>query len=158
MHLPLVFQHWVENQQEFFSNSTKRDHHKLHRHEDAINWLFRFGLVLASLLVVLDFALPHSETYSHWHHWLIVVMGTAPAIAAAMGGYAEKMAFAAQERRYRWMSALFTRAQSKLVKLLRDNHVHEAQQLIFELGKEALEENGDWVLLHRERTPDYRKS
>ena len=28
---------------------------------------------------------------------------------------------------------------------------HEAQELLIELGKEALGENGDWMLLHRER-------
>jgi hypothetical protein len=154
----LVLKHWVEDQQGFFSRATARDHHKLHRHERTVDCLFISGLLLAALVVVLDFALPHSEAYSHWHHWLIVVMGTAPAMAAAMGGYAEKMAFAPQERRYRWMSDLFTRAQKKLPELLRENRLHDAQQLILDLGKEALEENGDWVLLHRERTPDYRKN
>jgi hypothetical protein len=35
--------------------------------------------------------------------------------------------------------------------MLKDRHYQPAQHLIEELGKEALEENGDWVLLHRER-------
>jgi len=29
-----------------------------------------------------------------------------------------------------------------------------AQQLLLDLGCEALEENGDWVMLHREKTAD----
>ena len=79
-------------------------------------------------------------------------MGTAPAIAAAIGGYAEKMAFSVQAKRYQWMSALYTRASSKLDPLLEPNQLSAAQELIRELGKEALEENGDWVSMRRERS------
>jgi alpha-galactosidase/6-phospho-beta-glucosidase family protein len=52
------------------------------------------------------------------------------------------------------MSALFTRAYKQLQALLDQNKLSEAQQVIRELGKEALEEHGDWVMVHRERTPD----
>lgn len=84
-------------------------------------------------------------------------MGTAPAIAAALGGYAEKMAFAAQQKRYRWMRDLFARANTQLEKFLDAGRLHEAQRLILDLGKEALEENGDWVMIHREREMEVPK-
>jgi hypothetical protein len=66
------------------------------------------------------------------------------------------MAFSAQAKRYEWMSALFARAGKKLRALVDQGQLSEAQQLIRELGKEALEENGDWVIVHRERTPEVR--
>ncbi len=147
-----VLLHWVEDQQNFFSGATKRDRKNLARHERIAKSLFVFGMMLAIAVFCLHFSEFHeSESYTHLHHWLIVIMGAAPAIAAAMGGYAEKMAFSAQAKRYQWMSALFTRATAQLKGLLDQNNLSAAQELIRELGKEALEEEGDWVMTHRER-------
>ena len=84
-------------------------------------------------------------------------MGLTPAIAAAMGGYAERMAFAPQAKRYRWMAELFTRTEARLHAAIAAHNTGDAQQLIRELGSEALEENGDWVLMHRERPPEAPK-
>ena len=148
----LVFPHWVKHQCQYFEGATNRDHKKLKRHEHTVNWLFGFGLLLAIAVVILHSRFHDSEVYQHWYHWLIVIMGTAPAIAAAMGGYAEKMAFSAQAKRYRWMHVLFARASMQLQAFLNQSALREAQQLILDLGKEALEENGDWVIIHRERT------
>jgi hypothetical protein len=148
-----VLEHWVEAQRRFFSNATVRDSQKLGRHEHWVERLFALGLALAILVVILDLIVHESSGYLRWHHWLIIAMGTAPAIAAAMEGYAEKLAFSVQAKRYQWMSALFTRASAQLQELLGPDQLSEAQQLICELGKEALEENGDWVMIHRERIP-----
>ena len=67
------------------------------------------------------------------------------------------MAFSAQAKRYDWMKALFDRAANQLTSLLARKDHAGAQQLIFDLGKEALEENGDWVMIHREKTADVYK-
>jgi len=155
--IELVCEHWVMAQRMYFGYATVRDHRKLRRHELTVNWLFGFGLVFATIVIFLHSNFGHLETYEHLHHWLIVIMGTAPAIAAAMGGYAEKMAFSAQTKRYRWMQGLFARASKRLETLLSEGRLHEAQQLILDLGKEALEENGDWVMIHREREMEVPK-
>ena len=55
------------------------------------------------------------------------------------------------------MKALFDRAASQLRELLDHKDWARAQELILDLGKEALEENGDWVMIHRERTADVYK-
>jgi hypothetical protein len=83
-------------------------------------------------------------------------MGMLPALAAAIAGYAEKMALSPQSKSYQWMKALFQRADDELGKLLHNQNWSEAQNLILDLGKEALEKNGDWVVVHRERTPEVR--
>lgn len=49
------------------------------------------------------------------------------------------------------MGRLFATAEARLRELIRDNNYQGVQHLIAALGKEALVENGDWVLLHRER-------
>ena len=49
------------------------------------------------------------------------------------------------------MSEIFSRAEDSLQGLLKAGDFEESHELIKELGQEALAENGDWVLLHRER-------
>jgi hypothetical protein len=85
------------------------------------------------------------------HELWILVLGMLPALAAAAGAYGEFMAYSAQAKRYEWMAALFARAFKRLDELVKDKKFDRARQLLFHLGKEALAENGNWVLLHRER-------
>ncbi len=155
--LEFVVKHWIDNQRGFFDRATTRDHGKLARRGNLAKSLFGFGLVLAVLVVALHLLVPDFGKSSHWRHLLIVVMGMTPAIAAAISGYAEKMAFSAQAKRYDWMKALFDRAANQLTNLVEKKDGAGAQQLIFDLGKEALEENGDWVMIHREKTEDVYK-
>ncbi len=150
----LVLPHWIEAQFEFFKRRTGDNRRSHEWRESGMNGFFGAGLGIAILVVVLDLYLPRSGFYPGVHHWLIVGMGTMPAIAAALGGFAEKMAFSEQAKRYRWMSGLFERARRKLDEFLEENQLKKAQDLIRDLGKEALVENGDWVMAHREREID----
>jgi len=152
-----ILEHWVEHQRAFFDRAKKRDHDKLKVREFMSQSLFAFGLALAVLVVFLHVSLPGFGESSRGRSLLIVVMAISPAIAAALGGCAEKMAFPGQAKRYEWMKALFDRAASQLRELLDHKDWARAQELILDLGKEALEENGDWVMIHRERTADVYK-
>ncbi|HXD30972.1 MAG TPA: hypothetical protein VN643_07645 [Pyrinomonadaceae bacterium] len=153
--LTLIAENWIEDQRNFFS--TSKDHRRLIRHERTAKVLFFFGLLLAAVVVIMHFLSPEFGEHSFWRHSLIVIMGITPAIAAAIGGYAEKMAYSAQAKRYDWMNSLYDRAAVQLAKLMEQQDAQGARQLIFDLGKEALEENGDWVMIHRERTADVYK-
>jgi hypothetical protein len=52
------------------------------------------------------------------------------------------------------MNVLYTRARDQLRQLLQAGKYDAARDVLRELGLEALVENGDWVLLHRERPLD----
>ena len=43
----------------------------------------------------------------------------------------------------------------RLRRVLEEGDFETFRHLLFDLGKEALRENGDWVLLHRERPLDF---
>ena len=49
------------------------------------------------------------------------------------------------------MREIFERAENKLEGYLAIDDLDTARHLIWELGKESLAENGEWVLMHRER-------
>ena len=149
----VVVPNWVEDQQGFFERATRRDHDKIQRHERWGLWLLGGGLV-AGAIVAASQLTNGGGLAPNWHHGLIVAMGFAPAIAAAIGGYAERLAFSPQAKRYHWMAELFARAETLISDAVRVSDITGARQVILELGKEALGENGDWVLMHRERPPE----
>jgi hypothetical protein len=75
-------------------------------------------------------------------------------IAVAAGlrhGYVQQLAYSEHAKQYGRMAELFDTAERHLAQMLEKGDHHHAAELLRELGEEALEENGDWVLLHRER-------
>ena len=48
------------------------------------------------------------------------------------------------------MSQIFRRVGGRVKDLLKQGRIEDARETFRELGIEALEENGDWLLLHRE--------
>ena len=111
--------------------------------------LLVLSLGLAVVLLVLDRLLGEMEEWAHT--MLVMVASLAPAFAAALEAYAEKMAHSEQAKQFHWMSMLFSRASRRLTESLGQGNLDEARIVIQELGEEALAENGDWVSLHRQR-------
>ncbi|MFX4263626.1 hypothetical protein ACOBQJ_15680 [Pelotomaculum propionicicum] len=147
----LTLDHWVLDQRKYYKKTSSRDHSKLKRQETMVYGFFLAGLAIAILVFFLDISSSHTDSLKLIHHILIVAMGLAPALAAALDGYAEKMAFAAQNKVYKRMYNLFDRASVQLRSMWENSDLDCARSLIRELGREALQENSDWVLLHRER-------
>ncbi|MDX6289044.1 MAG: hypothetical protein QOH42_843 [Blastocatellia bacterium] len=155
----LVLQHWVIDQAKYFAKAAKRDHQKLERYEPYVKVLLRISVgmtVLVTAARLLPYPWRHElmESLEHNHglHALLLALISLPAIGAAMlHGYIEKRALSEHAKQYSRMGIIFSNARQPLIKMLKDQHYQRAQHLIEELGKEALEENGDWVLLHRER-------
>jgi hypothetical protein len=157
--LELVLRHWVADQSRFFVKAAKRDHDKLERYEPYVKALLRIGIVV-TVVVTLALLIPHPWRHEanelieghHGLHGLLLSLISLPAIGAALlHGYIEKRALSEHAKRYSRMSMIFSNAQERLSQLIKEGQYAQAQDLIEELGKEALEENGDWVLLHRER-------
>jgi len=154
----LALQYWVTDQSNYFAKVAKRDHEKLERYEPYVGALLKIGVGVAVLAMV-ALLLPHPwrdelKTSMHHHHlhaWLLALMSM-PAIGAALlHGYVEKRALSEHAKQYTRMAIVFSNARARLRQLISERKGQEAQDLIEELGKEALVENGDWVLLHRER-------
>jgi hypothetical protein len=110
-----------------------------------------------SIAIVLALYIFHPELFKIrnfdelWHPLMIILIHIAPAIAAAFIGYAEKMALLQQSKRYSRMSQLLKNAGDNLKKSLDNNDFIRSKRILLKLGNEILIENGDWVLLHRER-------
>ncbi len=140
--LNLVLKYWVEDQSKYFAKSAHRAHETLHGHERTITLLFAAALLLAA---VQAFAfIEHNEI-------LLLGVGVFPVIAALLHSYLQKNAFAEHKRQYDRMSVFYHRATVHLTKLMDEDRLADARSFLAELGREALVENGDWILMHRDR-------
>ncbi|NOY67009.1 MAG: hypothetical protein GXP13_06330 [Gammaproteobacteria bacterium] len=143
----LVQKAWIENQGEWFTSKIKENKSKTRKTMLEYSFLATLAITFTSALLVTmipDFAVMEPVR----NEILIVLMGLLPAGAAVYEHYSSKMAFEEHEKQYELMAHLFTRAKDQLDNT--DNGL-QAKRIIFEIGKEALAGNGDWLLIHRDR-------
>jgi hypothetical protein len=152
---PNVFmlKQWVDDQRNYFTRNAQAQNERVKKLERHSDWLYGTGLFASVTVSVLWNFLEHS---SKLHHILIVIMGFTPVVAALWIKYSESIGLKAQCKQYARFAAIFNRARKHMEAL--EQKVPEEKErhqrithLIQELGKEALIENGDWVLLRRER-------
>ena len=141
----LVLKYWIKGQLRYFIKVARREKRLLRCHERLVGAFVVLGLALALTIPFLQ------QLDKPLYGLLLVAAGMAPVTAGLIQGYIEKRALAEHLKRYDRMVGLFRRARRRLVALLRAGDRIAAQQLILTLGREALAENGDWVILHRER-------
>lgn len=139
--LRLVLNEWVEGQRRFFERTLKRDQRRLKWQKWIVRLLFGASLVLSGIQILV------TTRYDPLIFW----MGMVLVIAGLIAGYGERRALAEQIKQYAQIGTVFALAEQRLRDLLDAGEQAQALDLIEELGKEALRENGDWVLLHRER-------
>ena len=151
-HPELALQYWVGGQASYYSDRAQSQRKRLHVFERSSQLFLGAGLIATAILVVFWGRL---ESLPSWHRWLVVLMGFAPIGAALWETYAERLGLRTQVNQYVRFAGIFRRASRFAEQLDRnptrhDRH-HALVALLRELGREALMENGDWVLLLRER-------
>jgi hypothetical protein len=104
-------------------------------------------LVLGAVLLALWYSLEVSKRldpryFESWPDaWRMVLMGLSAVAAGLIYGYAEVMALSDESKQYARMEKIFGSALQN----------PSGPELLEALGKEALAENGEWVLMHREK-------
>lgn len=145
---------WVDEQAVYFERAAKR----VHRHVERIEWwsdrFFAAGLVIATTLLI-----GHRYLLGELRlgHFPLLAVGLCLLSAGALHGYLTKRALRELSKQFERMISLYAHAQGQLHRLVRDGDFETARTLLKELGIEALVENGDWLLMHRERPLEFSK-
>lgn len=151
-HPELALQYWIGGQASYYADRAHSQRKRMHLYERGSQLFMGAGLIATALLVIFWSRL---ETLPFWHRWLVVLMGFAPIGAALWETYAERLGLRAQVNQYARFAGIFRRARRFADYLDRNPSRHDRHHalvaLLRELGREALMENGDWVLLLRER-------
>ena len=74
-----------------------------------------------------------------------------PIIAGLLHGYIKTLALSEHAKEYGRMQVLYAHAERAMAEFLHAGDLQKCRALVLELGIEALAENADWVLLHRDR-------
>jgi hypothetical protein len=154
--LRAVVEDWAQGQYHYFGRTQRRLHAVLKKLERRTDWLLVVSVLAGVAVFVSTFRLlPWISTMREQHpvtHTLAVALiGLSTAAAALIHGYAEQRALSVQVKRYERMHALFGTALRVLEAPMKAGDWDTARSVLGELGREALEENADWVMLHRDR-------
>lgn len=138
--LGLVLSSWLEEQARYYAAAARKNDGRNRYINRLTGAVFAVGLALAFLKPFLDSS-----------HPLVILIGLCPATAAFVKTWADKRAVAQLSRQYERMAVLFVAAAKSGREALAEGRTDEVLAVLREAGREALAENGDWVLLYRER-------
>ncbi len=145
--LEQVLTHWVKGQRDYFSRRAQEDQEKLVLWEGLVRWFVGIGIAIIVVSVVL---LP--RLHDSWSPGLLLVAAAlAPVIAALIHNDVEIQALSQHINQYERMSAVFHTAANHIEQRLKNHDDQGVRDLLKVLGREALIEHADWVLMHRER-------
>lgn len=161
--LETVKAHWIENQNKYFKDKAGI---RKKWAEDAEKFTTRF-FIIAMILVLGIFSVKgflliqqgsfanimNMEDIKDWQIYsiLLVLIDTFIAIGAARAVYVEKKGFNEEAKQFQRMKDLFQKGNNVMIECLKKDDLKRAERLVIELGKEALTENGDWLILRRSK-------
>jgi hypothetical protein len=151
-----VHERWVVGQRNWFDDAVKAEQHLEHDWNRFALGIFVVGLLVAAVVVV-SLVIHGTELEEHDRDYLIAFLALTGVIGGLIHGYVEKRAWAQHVKQYYRMKVAFTNADVALRPLVDDptpENEQRARHLLYELGREALIENADWLLLHRDRRID----
>ena len=102
----------------------------------------------AGILIALSLAVFGSDMSDFQRHLLLVLMGIFPLIAGIRDAYSHKKAEKELIKQYRFMSGILANARRLLDS---SDDIQFRRRVLRALGNAALEEDAEWILMHRER-------
>lgn len=138
---------WVGAQREFYQRGAARSRHRRERWERAARIAFWLAVTVAMGELLVRATLRPEGFDFHLVHGGIAL---ALVIAGLARGWSEKKGFAALARRYEAMATVFAGADRQIERASHEARVEDVQKLLREVGREALAENAEWLLLLRD--------
>lgn len=148
-----VFDNWVKEQSKYYTQATPKREVKAHN-------IFRWSLVLLLSAFGCAVLMLHNAigflSLGHISDLIKMLTHTLFGLAAVIVGYAEILAIKDESKQFERMRTIYNRADNLRERVLPADKtgstldLTNARKIIYELGKEALAESGDWIVMHRE--------
>lgn len=156
--LEFAWHHWAENQRRYFAKAAKTNLKRSERMESRVRLAMRVTFITAAgiaLAAALDRIVGQGwwepGRSERWLRWPIIAIDILLAAGALLHHFRERMAYSEHAKQYKRMHGVFENASAVIRAKLDAGDLAGARACFHKLGREALAENGDWVLLHRER-------
>ncbi|MGE3551201.1 MAG: hypothetical protein AB7I29_15040, partial [Geobacter sp.] len=138
----------IDDQISYFATTSRKQKENSEQLELLATCFFRLGLFVVTPVMLLIHGLKWGGELLD--PWLQVATPFCFIIAGAIEFYADRRLFGEQAKQYVRMFTIFSKGTRHLDQLS-VNDLPGFQKVIQRLGQEALAENGDWLLMHRER-------
>lgn len=141
---------WLEDQKKFFlsaGSSAPKKQRKFQKWTLYSRILFFSGGTTTLILLLKSITSLPSQLLP----WLTLFAAILFVLAAICRNHSNLMAYEEDANRYQKMGNLFDRAMIVLNKHTETGNMESARNILKSIGKEALAENGEWLLLHRQR-------
>src|SRR5579872_2989949 len=155
--LEFGLKHWVDHQRHYFSKASRINRERAERIDlwvrAGVVGVLVLGLGIAGAAAagsILD-ASWWKPAARDWLKWPMIAIDLLLAAGGLLHHFGERMAYSEHAKQYRRMHEVFRNAKAIIQEQLAANDSDAARACLRNLGQEALAENGDWVLLHRER-------
>jgi uncharacterized membrane protein len=152
--LKFILDHWVKDQRKYFDKASEKSEKQSEGMErwvvTFLSLAIGFAIALAGAVVYVQYSegewwrCPDCE----WTDWPVILIDAFLAAGALLHHASQRRAHAEHRKQYTRMINIFENA-SRAIEQKAD--LQAARVCLRKLGQEALLENGDWVLLHRER-------
>jgi len=161
--LKLVHRDWVKDQKLYYESKVK---HATSSHQQLIKNLgyrikkaerlkrsLLWGGGCAFAFSWLGTYVPAIGLETPWHATFVILMAFLPALAVALDYYMDKQAWEEELSQYERMYRIFAKADTFFEQVLQTAQPDKAlcAAILLDLGKEALQEQGDWYHLHHGR-------
>jgi len=158
-----TFRLWILDQKEYFSRKSEEKVIAVKRMKTVTILFFFLAMISVFGFLVLQMyyisRVDPGQNFldmrplSSWmmYHYILLAVDTFIAFGASFSSYIYAMAFTEESKQYKKMSALFFRGERVLSRYINDGNWRAAYGIIIEMGLEALDEGGDWLLTKRSR-------
>lgn len=147
---PWVKERWLEDQKNYFlrgESSAPKKQQKLAKRMLYSRILFFSGGATTLLLLLKSITSLPIQLLP----WLTFFAAILFVLSAIFRNHSDLMAYEEDANRYQKMGNLFDRAIIVLSQHIEAGNTESARSVLKLIGKEALAENGEWLLLHRQR-------
>ncbi len=157
-----LLQRWIRDQRIYFigdQQSGRKGKARIDATKEAqlIHWMrisFFAGLILM-LSTAVAYELYFETLPLDWKGLLLngflASSGAMLCVVPAIKLYLDTMAYDEHAKRYLRMGQYYAQCEKQLKTLSESDSAEAVEKLLFNIGKQALIENGDWLLLHRQR-------
>jgi hypothetical protein len=153
--MDIVRKHWIDDQHTYFLKSSRRRGSAQTHQDRRAAGFFVTGMLFVALLFAgaafrswTEISVP-GLTHEWSQHVLLLLIDVSFAVGAVFSGYAEKRQFDNERRQFQRTAALFHRGLAALDGLSPAEDADSIRRIVRELGREVLEENGDWIVFNR---------
>lgn len=164
--LEAISKFWVDDQRKYFEKNAIKRRNIVVRQKSATIKFFLIAMFLVfGIFAMKAGILLQQGSYSNIldmkdvtqlkiYPFFLVLIDSFIAIGAARALYVEKRAFNEEAKQFQRMKDLFVRGSKAVREALDKNDLNRAEGAIVELGKEALTESADWLILQRSNPMD----